>query len=143
MTERTAADDFIFTALSASPDLTALLPGGINPEQATDGTDAAIAPYIVFTPLPAPDTTTNGRERCAANIAYMVRAVFEGNGPAADVAEELIETLLHNKHVIQHGWRIDCVRTAPLVNLSTPAGRTYRFAGGRYEVTVRLASLYS
>lgn len=142
MTERLAAEDFLFDTLNV-PVVTILATGGVHPLKAPDGTKAEDTPYVVFSPAAGPrDEYANDRLRVYTEMVYQVRATCGRNIPTADAIEAAFVPLLESASggelkVARDGYLIDCLRLGPLNTLSTDMGRAYRYAGARYRITVR------
>src|SRR6185312_6876350 len=132
-----AADTWVNEVLSASTDLTGLLPLGAASIYNQIPPAGVFPPYVIFSGIPAADTTTNGYVFVGANFNYSVQAVIsdtEGGKPLTDACAQAIYDAMFTIGVAENGFWITCSRAKPINLAPQLKNRPFRYGGGTYTV---------
>jgi len=137
MSEYQSAEKFIYTKLSASTALTALVGNRIYSELAISKPGEVIVyPHVVFMWGGGQDAKVMAGKSLFLDEIYTVKIVGVGNNyNNIEAGAEAIQTALHNQRgVVTGGQVLLCQRQAPVKFVEVDGGKIYRHLGATYRI---------
>ncbi len=140
MSEYVSAEKFIFTKLSASTALTALVGDRIYSEIAISKPgETLVYPLVVFLWGGGQDAKAMAGKSLFLDEIYTVKIIGVGNNyNSIEAGAAAIQTALHNQRgAVTGGQVLLCQRQAPVKYVEADGGKIYRHLGATYRIFSR------